>query len=345
MLKNILKDLGMFVSDMDGTLLGHRAGFDQHQEFKRHIDTMRSFYGVKWVICTGRSLRSFKKAFRSMMMLGIAPDYVIARHAYIYERKRAGYLPHVTWNVRVRWLQWLHEWRVRRAIPRMGRAMLRKNPFARIAYRNRRRITFQFEDESAARFGVEIVREVAKATRYLQVFEYPGEVDVHAIPFTKGLAVSEMARHLGVPAEKILVVGDGHNDISMMVPEVARWTACPVNAAAEVLETVNRTGGHIAAEHSLAGVLEILKAYESGVLNSQLPPFRGEKEAEGASLPRHRRNEDGFGLRGVVLAGLSLYVVLLVLADFGLIPRGYVLIEPFHRLVDAIVRGIQSLAK
>jgi HAD superfamily hydrolase (TIGR01484 family) len=341
---NILKGLGVFVSDMDGTLLGHRAGLDQYQEFRRQMDTLNA-YGVKWVICTGRSLGSFKKAFRSMTMLGIEPDYVIARHAYIYERNRFGYLPHWGWNVRVRWLQWRHEWMVRRAIPRMARAMLKKNPFARVMYRNRRRITFQFEDESAARFGAAIVKEVAKATRYLQVFEYPVEVDVHAIPFTKGLAVSEMARHLGFPAEKVLVVGDGHNDISMMDPGVARWTACPINAAPEVLETVHKTGGHIASERSLVGVLEILKAYQSGVLNSQIPPSRMEEGENGMTLPHHRQDGDGFGVRGFLIVVLSLYVVLLVLASFGFVPRGDVLTAPFHRLVDEIRDGLQSLLR
>lgn len=343
--RNILQDLGMFVSDMDGTLLGHRANLDQYQEFRRQIDTLRTVYGVKWVICTGRSLGSFKEAFRSMTMLGIKPDYVIARHAYIYERNRFGYLPHWSWNVRVRWLQWRHEWMVRRAIPRMARAMVKKNPFARVVYRNRHRITFQFEDESASRFGAEIVKEVARTTRYLQVFECPVEVDVHAIPFTKGLAVSEMARHLGFPAEKVLVVGDGHNDISMMDPGVARWTACPVNAEVEVLEAVHKTGGHIAMERSLVGVLEILKAYQSGVLNSQIPPSRMEEGENGVTLPHQRQDGDGFGLRGLLIVGMSVYVVLLVLASFGFLPGGHVLLESFHGLVDEIRDGIQSLLR
>lgn len=336
---NILETLGMFVTDVDGTLLGNRSSFDQCQLFRRHINVLRDKYGVKWVICTGRSLRSFLHVFRQMIMLGIVPDYVITRHAYIYERKRYGYVPHAIWNIRVRWLQWIHEWRVRRAIPRMGRAMLRKNPFARVAYRNRFRISFQFEDEGAARFGLEIVRDLAKATRYLQVFEYPTEVDVHAIPFTKGLAVSEMARHIGISAGRILVVGDGHNDISMMTPEVARWTSCPVNAAPEVVLTVHRTGGHIASERSLAGVLEILKAYESGVLNHQLPASCAEDgERGGASLPHHRPSKDGFGIRGVLIVALSIYVVLLVLAQFGLLPGGGRLINTFHRAVDSAGR-------
>lgn len=343
--RNILNELGMFVTDVDGTLLGHRAGFDQCQGFRQHIDRMRDVYGVKWVICTGRSLRSFKKVFRPMMMLGVMPDYVIARHAYIFERKKHGYLPHIIWNMRVRWLQWVNEWKVSRAIPRMARAMLKKNPFSRVAYRNRHRITFQFEDEGAARFGTGIVKEEARATRYLQVFEHPCEVDVHAIPFTKGLAVSEMARRLGVPAGKILVVGDGHNDISMMVPEVARWTSCPVNAAPEVIEAVHKTGGHIASDRSLAGVLEILSAYEKGELRSQYPASWVEGGDGTGGLPHRRQAKERFGIRGLLMVGLSLYVVLLVLASFGLIPDGGKLIRPFHRLIDLILSVVHSFSR
>jgi HAD superfamily hydrolase (TIGR01484 family) len=343
--RNILKELGMFVTDVDGTLLGHRAGFDQCQAFRKHIDALRNRYGVKWVICTGRSLGSFKKVFRPMTMMGVMPDYVISRHAYIFERKSHGYLPHVIWNVRVRWLQWVNEWKVRRAIPRMAAAMLKKNPFARVSYRKRHRIAFQFEDEGAARFGIEIVKEEARATRYLQVFEYPTEVDVHAIPFTKGLAVSELARRLGMPADRVLVVGDGHNDISMMVPDVARWTACPANAASAVVEIVHKTGGHIAAERSLTGVLEVLDAYEKGELKSQYPASWVEGGDGTGGLPHRRQAKEEFGLRGVVIVGLALYVILLVMANFGLLPAGEKLLSPFHGMVDSIREFVRAVLR
>ncbi len=329
----------MFVTDVDGTLVGHRVGFDQYEAFRRYVGILRDKYGARWVICTGRSLRSFRHVFRPMMMLGIVPDYVISRHAYIYERKSRGWIPHGVWNLRVRWLQWRHEWKVRRAIPRMRRRMLGKNPFARVVLENHGRITFQFEDEGATRFGMEIVQSVAQSSRYLQVFQYPCEIDVRAIPFTKGLAVSELAHRIGVAPERVLVVGDGHNDISMMQPDVARWTSCPVNAASEVLEAVNRAGGHIAASHSLAGVLETLKAYEDGVLNSALPSsYAAGADRSGGSGVKAPGTGGRFGFRSLILVLMVVLVVVLVLAKFHLLPFAQGLVAGYERMVDRLVQ-------
>lgn len=340
--RNILEEMRMFVTDVDGTLVGHRVGFEQYQAFRRYMGVLRDKYGARWVICTGRSLRSFRHVFRPMMMLGIVPDYVISRHAYIYERKSVGWVPHGVWNLRVRWLQWRHEWKVRQAIPRMRRQMLRKNPFARVVLESRGRITFQFEDEGATRFGMEIIQLVAQSSRYLQVFQYPCEVDVRAIPFTKGLAISELARRIGVTPERVLVVGDGHNDISMMQPEVARWTSCPVNAAPEVIEAVHEAGGHIASSHSLLGVLETLKAYEDGELNSRLPPsYAASNDRGGSGVKPAASGKGRFGLRGFVILLLVGLVVMLVLAKFKLLPFAQGLVIAYERMIDWLVWLVQ----
>ena len=154
------------------------------------------------------------------------------------------------------------------------------------------------------------------------------------------MAVSELARHIGVSPGHILVVGDGHNDISMMQPHVARWTSCPVNAAPEVLETVQATGGHIASGRSLAGVLEILHAYEEGKLNSQLPPqYASSQDTAGGSgvRPRHP-GAPRFGLRGWLIVAGTVMIVILVLASFGLLPFGQGLVQRYHRFIDALIR-------
>lgn len=329
------------MTDVDGTLVGHRAPFEQYQAFRRYTNLLRDKYDARWIICTGRNFRSFKHVFRPMTMLDITPDFVISRHAFIYERKSYGWMPHWTWNLKVLWLQWRHEWKVRRAIPRMRRLMGRKNPFARLVHESGSRITFQFEDEGATQFGLELIHRVVRFNPYLQVFRYPCEIDVRAIPYTKGLAVSELARHLGVPPPRVLVIGDGHNDISMMQPAVAKWTACPVNAAAEVMETVHATGGHIAATHSLAGVLEVLGAYESGTLNSALPPAYAHRDQNGPKPQADHPDGEGFGIRDLVTLVVIALVLAMVLASFDLLPIGQKLLGYFLRLVDALVHWIR----
>ena len=337
-----LRRVQLFVTDADGTLLGQKPEFEQYRAFRLKIEALRDLSGAKWVVCTGRSLRSFGRAFHPMRVFGIEPDYVIARHAYIYERGRSGYWPHWFWNVRVLWLQWRAELRVRRALPMLRRAVLSRNPFAHIAFSSNQRVCFRFDDEGAASFGAEIIRTEAKPYEYLQIFQFPCEVDVRTVPFTKGLAVAELARHLDISPARILVVGDGHNDISMMEINADCLTACPGNAVPEVMEAVHRTGGHIASERALAGVMEIIDAYETGRVHSELPPdFYEFKEGRNpVHLPKHS-SESGSRAVSAVLLLAVLYTTLLVIASFSKVSGLRVIAKPYDALVRQVERVIR----
>lgn len=333
----MLRQIRMFVTDADGTLMGHRREFDQYRSFRKRIAELRTTYGVIWVVCTGRSLSGYKHIFRPMRIFGISPDFVIVNHAYIFECKKWGFLPHWIWNLRILWLEWRDEHIVRRALPKIRKAVLSQNPFAQVMVSNRQRLSFRFDDESAASFGAEVLRAEVKPYRYLQMFQSAGEISVRVIPFTKGLAVTELARHLGIANAQILVVGDGHNDISMMELDPPCFTACPANAAPEVVETVHRTHGHIASERNLDGVLEVLRAYEQGQLNDQLPEDWEASEVPLSTRPRSR------GISGVmgttILIALILYTTLLVVATFIHFPGRGLILKPYDIAVQAIYKG------
>ena len=337
---NILQNIRMFVTDADGTLLGHRPEFEQYRAFRLRLEDLQKRQKTFWVICTGRSLRGFNRVFLPMRTFGIAPDYVIARHAYIYEKASIGYKPHWLWNLQILMLQWQDGWRVRRAIPRIRYAVLSRNPFARVASRSPGGIRFKFDDDGSANFGAEILRQEAKPYKNLQVFHHMREVDVRKIPFTKGLAVAELARHLGIPADAILVVGDGHNDISMMEMHPDIRTACPSNAAPEVIETVHRTHGHIAASRSLGGVMEALAAYESGDVNDKLPDTWLPSHERINPVSPHRPPARGRGIFGFVLFLAVLYTTMVTLASFGIMPFGKHILAPYQALVGWVAKAI-----
>ena len=340
--ENILKQVRMFVTDADGTLMGRRPEFDQYRAFRAKVNDLRNIHGAVWVVCTGRSLRGYKRIFRPMNMFGIKPDFVIVCHAYIYECKSWGFMPHWIWNLRVLWLQWKDTLALRRAMPRLKQAVLQSNPFAKVSRSGRERLSFHFEDEGAARYAADILRAEARPYRYFQIFQAPGELDVRVIPFTKGLAVRELARHLHIVNRQILVVGDGHNDISMMEMTPPCYTACPANAASEVVEAVHRTHGHIASERSLGGVMEVLEAYESGQINDALPD--GWVGAErSASRPKVSRGISGLGT--VVVLLLVVYTTILVLCSFCNIPGRKVMMKPYMKLVEAISVVINHVRK
>jgi hydroxymethylpyrimidine pyrophosphatase-like HAD family hydrolase len=331
--ENILRRIRMFVTDADGTLMGRRPEFEQYRAFRSKINDLRNAYGAVWVVCTGRTLRGYKHIFGPMNSFGIKPDYVITCHAYIYECKSWGVLPHWFWNLRILWLQFKDDLALRRAMPRLKRAVLSHNPFAKVAYSSRERLCFRFEDEGAARFGADILRSEVRSFKYLQLFESPGEVEIRVIPFTKGLAVKELARHLGVANAQILVVGDGHNDISMIEMKPPCHTACPSNAAAEVIETVHRTHGHIASERSLGGVMEVITAYESGRVNDKLP--EGWDSGNHVS-PKPRPSRGISGVWTLVVLFLVFYTTLLALCTFVNVPGRRIVMKPYTKLVETI---------
>lgn len=341
--ENILQQIRMFVTDADGTLMGQRPEFDQYQSFRARIRELRLRYGILWVVCTGRSLGGYKRIFSPMRIFGIRPDYVIVNHAFIFECREWGFLPHWFWNARILWLQWKDDFKVRRALLKMRKAVLAHNPFVRIAVANRQRLAFRFDDEHAAEFGFGVLKAEIRKYRYFQLFRAEGEICVRVVPFTKGVAVMELARHLGVANAQILVVGDGHNDISMMELEPPCRTACPANAAPEVVATVHRTRGHIAVERNLSGVMEVLAAYEQGVLNDKLP--RDWAESGPDTAPRAH----GRGIRGVMgttlLLLVVLYTTLLVVASFIGFPGRGLILKPYQVFVECIRKGYLYLGK
>jgi hydroxymethylpyrimidine pyrophosphatase-like HAD family hydrolase len=91
----------LLATDLDGTLLGSTDEFYLYAEFEELLTTLRAQYGTAWAVCTGRRHRSFLRMMSPLHSLGLLPDYVIVRHAYIYKQTRFGYLPHVGWNARI----------------------------------------------------------------------------------------------------------------------------------------------------------------------------------------------------------------------------------------------------
>jgi HAD superfamily hydrolase (TIGR01484 family) len=79
--------------------------------------------------------------------------------------------------------------------------------------------------------------------------------------YHKGAVLSELARLIDIPREKIFAAGDHHNDISMLNGEVAGMAACPANAIDEVKAAVRSAGGYVAQRQHGAGVHEALKYF------------------------------------------------------------------------------------
>jgi hypothetical protein len=159
-----------------------------------------------------------------------------------------------------------------------------------------------------------------------------------SIPFTKGLALSELATNIRVAPENILAIGNGHNDISMMDANVAAMTGCPSNSENEVMEVVHGQKGHIAQKAALEGVMEIINAHIQDNVRSELPENYADQHGHRQpkirkpSSPRKKREY----IFQVLLAGAAAYAVLTVFASFGLLPMSGLIMKPYSVLLRVI---------
>jgi HAD superfamily hydrolase (TIGR01484 family) len=345
------RPIRLIATDLDGTLDGNGCAITRYQDFAERLKRYHERYGAEWAVCTGRSLHSFESVIKPLQALGISPEYVIVHHAFIYRRGRRGYWPHLFWNSAIRFQVWSSALYLRGALNdwhRMVRGMSDEN--VTTVYHRRNRLCLRFRTEEAAEAAAELLRKKAAVFKHLRVFHYLLEVDVRAVPFTKGMALTELAQRLGIGNAEILAIGNGHNDISMLDGEAAGATGCPGNAETEVMQTVHLSGGHVAQAHKLDGVIEVLDAWLEGSVNSALPdwwtPSRQQKNPKSMGRqmnhPKHRQHARS-PRRAMLIGLLAGYTVLVVFASFGIVPFSGLIIKPFALVSGGVERVMQML--
>jgi HAD superfamily hydrolase (TIGR01484 family) len=346
------RPIRLIATDLDGTLEGHGCAITRYQDFAERLDRYKQRYGAEWVVCTGRSLHSFESVLKPLKTLGIEPEYVIVHHAYIYSRGHGGYWPHMLWNAGIRFQVWSSSLYLRGALNEWHRMVRGMNDHVTTVFHRRNRLCLRFRTEEAAAAAAALLREKAAVFKLLRVFHYMLEVDVRTVPYTKGMALSELAQRLGIRNAEILAIGNGHNDISMLDGEAAGAMGCPVNAEVDVMETVSRSGGHVAQSRGLEGVIEILDAWLDDTVKSELPAWwTPNKQQKNPKSMGRRMNHPGqhqqapsprMALWLGVLAG---YTVLVVFASFGVVPSSIsgLVMKPFTlvaRLVEWVMQAL-----
>jgi HAD superfamily hydrolase (TIGR01484 family) len=349
-----MNDIRLIATDLDGTLIGPQNEFTLYDSFGECVEGFRRESNTLWAVCTGRTLNSYKRIFSLLRRRGITPDFVIVRHAYMYSVYPRCYLPHVAWNFQIRQQIRAHTRHIRRTFTDWESLITTRFPDARTTTFGKDRLTIQFKANADAAMARDILRQETRTNSMLTVFQYLQEVDVRRIPVTKAMALTALCAHLDIPGEEVLVVGDGHNDLSMMEPTIARYTGCPANSNDEVIELVHARGGHIASKPYMEGVIEVLHAYEHGKVHSALPagwvppalsenpdpPKKKHRKQMVSAQANYRRSQR---FKTMLLAGSGLGIALFVLAYFRVLPKSDLIMKPFAiagrvfgRLVDAL---------
>lgn len=336
-----MSPIRLVATDLDGTLIGKDSQFGLYMEFRNKLNVLRAEHGTKWAVCTGRSRRSFKHFFSPMRTVGLEPDYVIVRDAFLYSNISGRLFPNVFWNAHIMTQMALHDWRFRGVILELHRLLMAGFPQTKTRTRTKNRLNVELSSDDAAAAAATLLREKLRSQERLTLFRYRREIEIRPVPYTKGLALAELARHCGVTPETTLAVGDGHNDISMFNPAVATMIGCPVNALTEVLEVVSLRGGHVSEKPSLAGVLDVIQAHETGSVSSELPEWwepaalRANPRAGRRPRKHSSSNLGVFALRTLLFLS-TVYAGLLPFAWFGILPFSGLIRRPFVMLLRVV---------
>ncbi|SKB01275.1 Hydroxymethylpyrimidine pyrophosphatase [Prosthecobacter debontii] len=248
--------------DFDGTLVHPESTPIFHPMLGQMIQQLRT-QGAAWVINTGRSL---PQTLQGLAQYGIfmEPDYIIAMECDIHKpglfSKWTDFGP---WNKQARKAheRFVKEHRasldaIRHMVESQTQAQFLAGEYGELgivgsseeeldaicAYIDTH--ATQFPDIGYHRNGI-----------YLR-FSHSG--------YSKGTALSELARLLGLTANHCFAAGDNLNDLSMLNPLHARMIATPGNGLPAVKQHVQNHGGFVATRYASEGMIEALSHFFGG---------------------------------------------------------------------------------
>lgn len=245
-------------TDLDGTIWDHDH---PHPIAPQLFERIRLFQknGSLWVLNTGRHLQILPSLLRQLDP-DLAPDFIVSEERYIHFQKNSDYLDHTKWNVRSTEAQ-------REILERHG-------PELRALYDDFRK-HFVLEpvphQDLLPYFVARTVEEADTLQINLEskIVHLPDVILVRNacsfrfshVGFSKGTALSEIARMCNVKKKDIFAAGDNYNDLSMLDGLHAGMVAAPSNAIPLIKDAVRRSKGYISKQRCGLGVLEALEHF------------------------------------------------------------------------------------
>jgi HAD superfamily hydrolase (TIGR01484 family) len=243
-------------TDFDGTIYDPAEPEPVCLDLLKHLAQARAG-GAKWVINTGRLCPDVLQLLASFG-LESEPDFIVSVERNIHRRNGSRYEEHEDWNRACRRDHAeLFEAakpgveRLRRRIEGELDAVLYQDEWSPLSI-----IAKSPEDADLIhRWTLEECEAVAdlRIVRNTQYFRFG-----HA-GYSKGTALAEIARMLGLAPDDIFAAGDHFNDLPMLDGAHARHVAAPSNAIPEVKQAVRTAGGHVSRHPCGRGVLDALR--------------------------------------------------------------------------------------
>ena len=251
---------GILSFDFDGTLFLPENEVVLEPVFYQTIEKLRED-GWLWAINTGRSLLHMLEGFEQSSF-PFSPDFLVAREREIYTPSES----FGRWHRLEDW----HEKHMRDT----AHFMLESAAFIDLMKK-------YIEDETAAQW-IEEEGDPASiiASSEDEMLVIAAFVEEHRMTYPlvgvlrnsiymrfthkdyhKGTSLQELARRVQVPVENVFAIGDGHNDIDKLHPDVAGMIACVGNSQQEVKDYVASHGGYVTKAHGSLGSVEALNYF------------------------------------------------------------------------------------
>jgi HAD superfamily hydrolase (TIGR01484 family) len=246
-------DIRLISTDFDGTIHEDFAHAPIPESLQAKLTELQS-RGVTWVINTGRDLASLMESI-GRARLRVLPDYVVTVEREIHRHVRGHYQADEPWNS-----QCVRDHATvfgdnASEIQNLFETLEEKfdatfyddswSPICAIARSNAQMDAIQAELETFC--GV--VRE-------LVVVRNDVYVRLSHRRYSKGTALQEIQRQLGLTAAQTVAAGDHLNDLPMLRREVAEHLITPVNGLVPIKAHVEAQGGYLATAKCGEGVLE-----------------------------------------------------------------------------------------
>ena len=244
----------LLATDFDGTLHAEQESPPVPLPLQELIAALQA-QGVSWVINTGRDLSSLLETLEQANA-SIWPDYLVTVEREIHRRNGEGqYVAVEDWNDNCHKAHEQLFARVRPDVPRLTQWV--KSRFEATIY----------EDAfSPFCFIAGSVPEAELIHAYLEDYclQVPDLTivrnDIYArfshAAFSKGSALCEIARRLGLDCQSTVAAGDHLNDLPMLTLECARWLIAPGNAVPQVKEAVRAQKGYVSDQLYGYGLLD-----------------------------------------------------------------------------------------
>lgn len=255
-------------TDFDGTIYDGSAPDPVDRGLVEHLEAARTG-GAVWVINTGRLCPDVLQILASVG-LESAPDFIVSVERNIHRRKGSNYEEHSSWN---RACRDDHAALFEAAKPGVSRirqrieaeldAVLYQDEWSPLSI-----IAKSPEDaDTIHRWTLEECARVTdlRVVRNTQYFRFG-----HA-GYSKGTALGEIARLLGLSPAEIFAAGDHYNDLPMLDGVHARHVAAPSNAIPEVKDAVRCAGGHVSRHPCGRGVLDALRRLDKASRKTPAP--------------------------------------------------------------------------